>query len=60
MAQLDACSTDDQVAGLIPPIQHHSFMAVDHEIFSTVILSLSQIQEGHLSFSGERMCTSTG
>ena len=32
----------------------------DHEIFSTVILSLPLIQEGQLSVSGERMCTSTG
>ena len=30
---------------------------IDHEIFSTVILSLQLIQEGHLSVSGERMCT---
>ena len=29
----------------------------DHEIFSTVILSLSLIQEGQLSVSGKRMCT---
>ena len=29
----------------------------DHEIFSTVILSLPLIQEGQLSVSGERMCT---
>ena len=29
----------------------------DHEIFSTVILSLPVIQEGQLSVSGERMCT---
>ena len=28
----------------------------NHEIFSTVILSLPQIQEGQLSVSGERMC----
>ena len=32
-------------------------MEIDHEIFSTVILSLSLIQEGQLSVSGERMCT---
>ena len=32
----------------------------DHEIFSTVILALPLIQEGQLSVSGERMCTSTG
>ena len=35
----------------------HSFVEIDHEIFSTVILSLLLIQEGHLSVSGERMCT---
>ena len=37
----------------------HSFIESDHEIFSTVILSLPLIQEGQLSVSGERMCTST-
>ena len=37
--------------------QQHSFMEIDHEIFSTVILFLSLIQEGHLSVSGERMCS---
>ena len=35
----------------------HSFVEIDHEIFSTVILSLPLIQEGQLSISGERMCT---
>ena len=30
---------------------------IDHEIFSTVILSLLLIQEGQLSVSGDRMCT---
>ena len=30
---------------------------IDHEIFSTIILSLPLIQEGQLSVSGERMCT---
>ena len=33
----------------------HSFVEIDHEIFSTVILSL--IQEGQLSVSGERIGT---
>ena len=37
--------------------RQHSFVEIDHEIFSTVILSLSLIQEGQLSVSGERMCT---
>ena len=41
-------------------VQHHSFVEIDHEIFSTVILSLPLIQEGHLSGTGKRMCTSTG
>ena len=37
--------------------RQHSFMEIDHEIFSTVILSLPLIQEGQMSVSGERMCT---
>ena len=40
-----------------PRGRQHSFMEIDHEIFSTVILSLLLIQEGQLSVSGERMCT---
>ena len=35
----------------------HSFVKIDQEIFSTVILSLPLIQEGQLSVSGERICT---
>ena len=39
--------------------RQHSFMEIDHEILSMVILSLSLIQEGQLSVSGERIhvCT---
>ena len=37
--------------------RQHSFMEIDREVFSTVILSLPLIQEGQLSVSGERMCT---
>ena len=37
--------------------RQHSFVKIDREIFSTVILSLPLIQEGQLSFSGGRMCT---
>ena len=37
--------------------QQHSFVEIDHEIFSTIILSLPLIQEGQLSVSGKRMCT---
>ena len=58
---------DQEVAGSTPPpppppppppqSRQHSFVEIDHEIFSTVILSLPLIQEGQLSVSGERMCT---
>ena len=49
VAQLDARPTGDQVvAG-----RQHSFLEIDQEIFSTVILSLPLIQEGQLSVSGE-------
>ena len=37
--------------------RQHSFVEIDHEIFSTVILSLPLIQEGQLSVCGERMYT---
>ena len=49
---------DQEVAGSTPRrSRQHSFVEIDHEIFSTVILSLPLIQEGQLSVSGERMCT---
>ena len=35
----------------------YSFLEIDHEIFSTVMLSLLLIQEGLLTVSGERMCS---
>ena len=37
--------------------QQHSFVEIDHEIFSTAIFSLPLIQEGLLLVSGERVCT---
>ena len=49
---------DQEVVGSTPGRgRQHSFVQIDHEIFSTVILSLTLIQEGQLSVSGERMCT---
>ena len=36
--------------------QQHSFVEIDHEIFSMVVLSFPLIQERQLSVSGERMC----
>ena len=59
MAQLDAQS-DWRPGGCgFKPRQgrQHAFVEIDHEIFSTVILSLPLIQEGQLSVSGERVCT---
>ena len=60
--QSDAGLPDDQeVTGSIhPPFLQHSFEEIDHEIFSNVILSFQLIQEGQLSVSVKRMCTSTG
>ena len=40
-----------------PPGRRYSFVEIDHETFSTVILSLPLVQEGQLSVSSERMCT---
>ena len=37
-----------------------TYIEINHEIFSMVILSLLLTQEGQLSVSGERMCTHTG
>ena len=37
--------------------RQHSFVEIDHEIFSTVILSIPLIQEGQLSVSGVKICT---
>ena len=59
VAQLDAPSDWIQGGRGFNPRRgrQHSFVEIDHEIFSTVILSLPLIQEGQLSVSGERMCT---
>ena len=60
VAQLDAPSDwRPGGRGFKPPRRgrQHSFVEIDHEIFSTVILSLPLIQEGQLSVSGGRMRT---
>ena len=47
MPQLDARPPGDQEVGsLILSGHQHSFMEINHEIFSTVILSLPVVQEG--------------
>ena len=50
VAQSDAYPTCDQEVRF-PLGRQHSFVKIDHEIFSTVILSLRLIQEGQLSQS---------
>ena len=59
MAQLDVPSEwRPENCGFKPRRgRQHSFVEIDHEIFSTVILSLPMIQDGQSSVSGERMCT---
>ena len=51
VAQLDVRPTVDPRQG-----RQHSFVEIDHEIFSMVIFSLPLIQEGQLSVSGKRIC----
>ena len=50
VAQLDAPSDWRPEGRVFSALQgrQHSFMVIDHEIFSTVILSLPLIQEGQL------------
>ena len=59
VAPLDARPTEDQeVAGSTPAeVGNILSWSFDHEIFSTIILSLPLIQDGQLSIIGERMCT---
>ena len=59
VAQLDAPSDSRSGGRGFNPRRgrQHSFVEIDHEIFSIFILSLPLIQEGQLSVSGERMCT---
>ena len=45
-----------EIPGLTPSLAHTS-VEIDHEIFSTVILPFSLIQEGHLSVTGKSMGT---
>ena len=59
MAQLDAPS-DWRPGGRgfnLLRGRQYSFVEIDHEIFSTVILSLPLIQEEQLSVSDEKICT---
>ena len=57
VAQSDAWSTGDQEVASLRLRSGPILVEIDHEIFSTVILSLLLIQEGKLSVTCERMCT---
>ena len=58
MAQLDAHPTGDQeVAGSVPPDRQHSFVEIDHEIFSRVILSLPDLRRAVVIFWRKKICT---
>ena len=46
---------DQEVVRLIPA-RSHTFMEINNEIFSMVILHLPLIQEGLLSVTSESMC----
>ena len=58
LAQSDARPTCDQVR--FHWVRQHSFMEIDHEIFSMAILFFPLIQEGQLSVSRGIRDTSTG
>ena len=49
-------TADTGVPSLIPAWSH-TFVAIDHEIISTVILLLPLIQKGLLSFTSQSTCT---
>ena len=57
MPQSDVHSIDDKEDASMIPAENGNILSleIDHEIFSTVILSLLLIQEGQLSVSGERI-----
>ena len=50
----DACLTADPGVASSIPVRSHTFVEIDHEMISTVILL---IQEGLLSVTSESMCT---
>ena len=56
----DACLTADPGVASLIPARSHTFVEIDHEIISTVILlpsAVRLIQEGLLSDTSESMCT---
>ena len=56
----DACLTADPVVTRSLSARSHTFVQIDHEINSTVILLPSLIQEDLLSVINESMCMKCG
>ena len=46
-----------QGSQVLPLAQSHTFVVIDHEMISTVILFLPLIQEGLLTDTSKSMCT---
>ena len=57
VAQSVTCPTADRGVASLIPARSHTFVEIDHEIISKVILLLLLIQEGLLSVTGQSMCT---
>ena len=56
MIRVNSNMSDPGIVSLIPT-QSHTFVEIDHETVSTVILLLPQIQEELVSVTSESMCT---
>ena len=56
VAQSVASPTADPGVASWIPAQSHTFVEIDHEIISTVILLIQLIQKGLLSVTGESIC----
>ena len=57
IAQSEVSLLADPGVGISIPAQCHTFVEIDYEIISTVILLLPLIQEGLLSITSDSMCT---
>ena len=55
--QLVGNATADPGVATLIPVLSHTFMGIDHEIISMVILILLRIQEGLFSVTSESICT---
>ena len=59
VAQLVASLTADPGVVSLIPAQYHTFVEIDHEIISMVILLLPLIQEGLVAVTSESTCMCT-